>query len=70
MPTPEDTTQAAQSLVLDIVTAGKMLGLGRSQAYEAAARGTIPTIRLSERRLVVPRARLEAMLGLSNGRGE
>lgn len=51
-----------QSRVLGVEQAGRMLGLGRSAAYEAVRRGEIPTLRLG-RRLVVPRARLAALLG-------
>ncbi len=46
-----------------IEEAGRILGLSRSAAYRAAARGEIPTLRFG-RRLVVPTARLFAMLGL------
>jgi excisionase family DNA binding protein len=53
-----DTTE-----VLTVEEAGKVLGLGRSAAYAAARRGDIPSLRLG-RRIVVPKARLRAMLGL------
>lgn len=43
--------------------AGQALGLSRSGAYEAASRGEIPTIRIGTK-LLVPTARLRAMLGL------
>lgn len=43
--------------------AGKALGVGRSSAYEAAAAGTIPTIRVGKR-LVVPTAALRRLLQL------
>jgi hypothetical protein len=42
--------------------AGEILGIGRSAAYSAAKAGQIPTIRVG-RRLIVPTARLRAMLG-------
>jgi excisionase family DNA binding protein len=48
---------------ITIEEAGRILGLSRSAAYRAAARGEIPTLRFG-RRLVVPTARLFAMLGL------
>ena len=41
--------------------AGKILGIGRSAAYEAARRGDIPTIRIG-RKLLVPVQRLKRML--------
>jgi excisionase family DNA binding protein len=39
-----------------------LLRIGRGSAYEAVRRGQIPSLRIG-RRLVVPRARLLAMLG-------
>jgi excisionase family DNA binding protein len=42
--------------------AARMLGISRGSAYEAAKRGEIPTIRIG-RRLLVPLAALERMLG-------
>ena len=42
--------------------AGKKLGIGKNSAYEAAHTGQIPTIRVG-RRLLVPRAALDRMLG-------
>jgi excisionase family DNA binding protein len=50
-----------QRLAVDVVEAGKMLGLGRSAAYAAAARGEIPTLRFG-RKIIVPLAQLEALL--------
>jgi excisionase family DNA binding protein len=40
----------------------KMLGIGRSSAYQAVRVGEIPTIRIG-RRLLVPRLALEKILG-------
>jgi excisionase family DNA binding protein len=51
-PAPETTT---------IVAAAKRLRIGRNQAYEAAARGELPSIRIG-RRLLVPTAALDRML--------
>jgi len=42
--------------------AGEILGVGRSLAFAAASDGTIPTIRIGKR-LLVPRAALEKLLG-------
>jgi excisionase family DNA binding protein len=42
--------------------AGRILGISRGSAYRAAARGELPTLRLG-RRLLVPTARLLALLG-------
>jgi excisionase family DNA binding protein len=44
-----------------IVEAAKRLNIGRNQAYEAAHRGEIPTIRIG-RRWLVPTAALDRIL--------
>lgn len=44
--------------------AAKLLGVSRSAAYRAAARGELPTIAFGRRRLV-PTRRLLKLLGLS-----
>jgi excisionase family DNA binding protein len=49
-------------LTMTIEEAGKLLGVSRGLAYEAARRGGLPTISLG-RRLLVPRARLLELLG-------
>ena len=50
-----------ERLTLSVEEAGHVLGIGRGPAYELARTGQIPVIRLG-RRMVVPRAQLEAML--------
>jgi excisionase family DNA binding protein len=45
----------------DVDEAGRLLGLGRGAAYEAARRGDIPTIRIG-RRVLVPRAALDRLI--------
>ena len=47
---------------ITIVEAAHRLGIGRNQAYEAAKRGEIPSIKIGKR-LLVPKAALEKMLG-------
>lgn len=47
---------------LSVEEVAELLGVGRSAAYEAVRRGEIPSIRVG-RLLVVPTARLLAMLG-------
>ena len=44
--------------------AAQMLGISRSSAYECVRRGELRALRLG-RRLVVPRAALEELLGVS-----
>jgi len=46
---------------LTIIEAAKILGIGRNQAYEAARRGEIPTIKIGKR-ILVPVAALERKL--------
>jgi hypothetical protein len=50
--------------LLDVPLASAALGLSRNKAYEAAARGEIPTLRFG---IVVPTAPLRRMLGLESG---
>jgi excisionase family DNA binding protein len=54
---------------LRVAEAGRVLGVGRSLAYELARRGEIPTIRLGNR-IVVPRAQLERLLQGALGASE
>ncbi len=48
-----------------VPVAGKLLGLSRNKAYEAAAKGEIPTLRFGKR-IVVPTMHLRQMLGLES----
>jgi excisionase family DNA binding protein len=48
-------------LTCTVPEAGKRLGIGRSSAYQAAANGEIPTIRIG-RLVLVPVAALERMV--------
>lgn len=57
-----DTTTLPPTLTVE--QAGEMLGISRRSAYRAAARGELPTLKLG-RRLLVPTARLLALLGLN-----
>lgn len=52
-------------LTLTMEEAAKLLGIGRNQAYHAAARGQIPMLRIG-RRMLVPTAPLRRMLGLES----
>jgi excisionase family DNA binding protein len=64
-----DTATADERRTLSIEEAAEVLGVGRSLMYDAAKRGEIPVIKIG-RRLVVPRARLEALLAGENYRSE
>lgn len=52
-----------QQPTVTVEEAGRLLGLSRGSAYEAAKRGDLPTIRIG-RRYLVPTAPLRRMLGL------
>jgi excisionase family DNA binding protein len=54
-------TNSISRRTVTVEEAGKMLGIGRNQAYEAARRGDLPVIKMGKR-LLVPRAVLEKML--------
>jgi excisionase family DNA binding protein len=51
-----------QRVTLNLPEAAKQLGISRGAAYAAAGRGEIPTVRIGKR-LLVPRAALERLLG-------
>lgn len=48
---------------IDVMTAAKVLGLGRSGAYRAVKDGTLPTFKIGGQ-YRVPTAKLREMLGL------
>jgi excisionase family DNA binding protein len=63
---PRDRSDHAQveRLVYTVPEAGRLLGLSRNAAYEAAKRGDIPTLRIG-RLLLVPKIALHRMLGIT-----
>jgi excisionase family DNA binding protein len=54
---------ASRRSTCSIDEAAAVLGIGRSTAYAAARDGSLPTLRVSHR-LLVPTAKLMAMLGV------
>lgn len=54
-----------EAAVYTVEQAAEFLAIGRGAAYAAVRAGEIPAIKIG-RRLLVPKARLEAMLGLDN----
>lgn len=52
-------------LAISVPEAGRLLGISRNLAYQAAQAGEIPTVRIG-RRLVVPVSRLMDLLGNSD----
>jgi len=57
----QDGEIVGRRLALSVEEAAELLGISRSLAYELAARGQLPVLRLG-RRLVIPRAALERLL--------
>ena len=55
-------SRSKRRLVYTVTEAAELLGLGRSTAYELAAQGVLPTVRLG-RRLMATRPALAALLG-------
>jgi excisionase family DNA binding protein len=53
--------QPVKRSTYDVEEAARILGIGRSAAYEAVRRGEIPSIRLGKR-VVIPHAALQALL--------
>ena len=66
-------TQSVEELrrchTCSIERAAQILNIGRSTAYAAARDGSLPTLRISHR-LLVPTAKLLAMLGLDTNDGD
>jgi excisionase family DNA binding protein len=60
---PLPALREGDRLVLSVEEAGRLLGISRAFAYELVARGELPVIRLG-RRVVVPKARLFALVGM------
>jgi excisionase family DNA binding protein len=63
-PVPE----AGLPLFLEVEEAAKLIGIGRSTAYDLVRRGDIPTVRFG-RRIRVPRGALLALAGFQEGGG-
>lgn len=53
---------------ITVEEAGRILGISRESAYNAANNGELPVLRVG-RRLLVPTARLRQMLGLDDKDG-
>jgi hypothetical protein len=64
-------TEQQKPAVIDLVPAGRLVGLSRTATYSAASDGElipgVPVIRVGRRKLVVPTAALERALGLDLG---
>ncbi len=51
----------SERLTYKIEEAGRLLGIGRNQAYEAARRGDFPVIKIGKR-MLVPKAAFDRLL--------
>jgi excisionase family DNA binding protein len=51
-----------EKVVLTVEEAGQMLGISRATAYSLANTGRLPAIRISDRRLIIPRKAIEELL--------
>lgn len=55
-------TPGPRRATLKVEEAGRFLGISRAAAYQAAANGQLPVIKIGKR-ILVPRASLEKLLG-------
>jgi excisionase family DNA binding protein len=51
-----------ERLVYTVEECGELLGLSRATAYQLVHDGRIPAIRISDKRLIVPKVALERLL--------
>lgn len=59
----EDIMQVLTKPTVDVVLAGRVLGIGKNAAYKAREAGDIPSIKIGGQ-YRVPTAKLREMLGL------
>lgn len=62
------STRIARGAVLTVDEAAAMLRISRQSAYQAVRTGELPTVKIG-RRILVPRHRLEQLLGIQEGDG-
>jgi excisionase family DNA binding protein len=58
-------TGNSEKLVMDVKEVADALGISKILAYDLVRQGKIPSIRISARRLLVPKAALAKMLDLT-----
>lgn len=63
------TAAPVERQTLTVDEAATYLGISRWLAFELVKRGELPTVRIGQRRLVVPRAALDRMLEGAQGAG-
>jgi excisionase family DNA binding protein len=52
--------------VLSVREVQRVLGIGRNATYELIASGRLPSIRVTDRRIVVTKVSLEVFLGIAS----
>ena len=57
-----DRKNHIERLTMTVEEAGAALGISRATAYTLASTGRLPALRISDRRIVVPRKAIEDML--------
>ena len=54
--------EKAERLTMTVEEAGEALGISRATAYTLAQQGRLPVIRISDRRIIVPRKAIDDLL--------
>ena len=58
----ERTENKVERLTMTVEEVGAALGISRATAYTLANTGRLPAIRISDRRIIIPRKALEELL--------
>ncbi|MBI2850695.1 MAG: helix-turn-helix domain-containing protein [Chloroflexi bacterium] len=58
-----------EKLCLNVAEASRLLGLSESLTYQLCREGKIPCLKISERRILIPRLQLERLLAEAGGLG-
>ena len=65
----ETADTKVERLVCTIEEAGQMLGISRGTAYMLANTGRLPAIRISDRRIIIPRKAIDDLLASAGKQG-
>ena len=57
-----ESQNKSERLVMTVEEAGEVLGISRATAYMLANTGRLPAIRISDRRIIVPRKAIDDLL--------
>ena len=58
----KEVTHMVEKLVYTVVEAAQLLGISRATAYNLVAQGKLPSVRISERRLIIPKVAIANLL--------